>query len=161
MEKQSILLALIITVAFMAVAMFVLYSVYKPLEAEGTEAVAQLVLRSLILYAAIMVVTILLLLIAFWVQIYVLKPKFTMQKIEAQEWVVKGEVQIDGELGKVREFISTGNIPAAETAYRKAVDIYNWLQDYEMSERKKQDYYLKIDKAKAEIEGARILDKSS
>jgi len=149
---------LIIIVGFLAFWMLVLYGVYEPI-ADGPEGeAASLVLRSFILYAAIMAVTILLLLIAFWVEIYVLKPKYTMQKIEAQEWVVKGEVQIEEQLRKMGEFITTGNIPAAEAAYRKAVDIYNWLQDYEMSERKKQDYYLKLDKARLELEEIKALE---
>jgi len=163
MEKQSLLLILIIVLAFMSVSVFVLYSVYAPITGSetGTAAAANLVLRSFILYAGIMVVTILLLLIAFWVEIYVLKPKFTVQKVQAQEWVVKGEVQIEGELRRMHEFISTGNIPAAEASYRKAIDIYNWLRDYEMSDRKKQDYYLKLDKARIELDEARILNKGS
>ena len=158
MQKQALFLLLIIVVGFIAFWMLVLYAVYEPLASEsGAEAVSKLIARSFILYAAIMVVTILLLLITFWVEIYVLKPKFNIRNIEAQKWVVKGEVQIEGELRKMREFMTTGNLPAAEASYRRALDIYNWLQEYEISERKKQEYYLRLDKARIELEETKAL----
>lgn len=162
MEKQELLLLLIVVVGFLTFCAFFLYTIYEPIATESAgEAAARLVLRSFIMYAAIMAVTILLLLIAFWVEIFVLKPKFSMGKIEAQEWVVKGEVKIENELRRMRQFIATGNLPAAETSYKAAIDIYNWLQEYEMSDRTKQDYYLRLDKARLELEGATVLGSQS
>lgn len=156
MEKKELLLILMAILTIMAISLFFLYRSYQPIEGvEGSEAAARLIIRTFILYGVIMMFTVLALLVAFWVEIYVLKPKYDLQKVNAQEWVVKGEVEIQGEISKMKNYLLSGNIPAAEGCYKKALDVYNWLQDYEMSERKKQDYYLQLDKARTELEEGR------